>query len=134
MIEEHLGRGHRAEQVDLDHLALLGALIGGERRQQHHAGVVDQDLGATEVVLDALRSGDERVAVGDVGLNRDRALAELAGERLDAIRAAGQQRDAMAVGRQHAGRRLSDARRGAGDDRGAAGGVLNAHGGVLISP
>ena len=41
--------------------------------------------------------------------------------------APGQQRDAMAVGGQRAGGRLADARRGAGDDRDAAGGVLSAH-------
>ena len=88
LVEEDLGRGHRAEQVDFDHLALLGALLGGERRQQHHAGVVDQDVGAAELVADALRGGDERGAVGDVGLDGDGAVAELVGQRLDAVGAA----------------------------------------------
>jgi hypothetical protein len=37
----------------------------------------------------------------------------------------------MAVARQRAGGRLADARRGAGDDRDAAGSVLNAHRGFL---
>ena len=77
---------------------------------------------------DALGGGHDRVAVGDVGLDRDRAVAELAGQRLDAVRAAGQQRDAVAVGGQRAGGRLADARRGAGDDRDAASAVLSAHG------
>ena len=54
LVEEDLGGGHRAEQVDLDHLALVGALVGGERREQHHAGVVDEDVGAAELVSDAL--------------------------------------------------------------------------------
>ena len=49
------------------------------------------------------------------------AVAELVGQRLDAIDAPGQQRDAMAVGGQRSGGRLADARRGAGDDRDAAG-------------
>ena len=128
LVEEHLGGGHRAEQVDLDHLALLGALVGGERREQHHAGVVDQDVGAAELVLDALRGGDERVAVGDVGLDGDRAVAELVGQRLDAVGAAGEQRDAVAVGGQRAGGGLADAGRGAGDDRDAAGVGIGAHG------
>jgi hypothetical protein len=52
--------GHRAEQVDLDHLALLGALVGGEQGQQHHAGVVDQHVGAAELVVDALDGGEDR--------------------------------------------------------------------------
>jgi hypothetical protein len=54
-------------------------LLGGERRQQHHAGVVD------EFVLDAPGGGQERVAVGDVGLDGDRGVAELVGQRLDAV-------------------------------------------------
>ena len=130
LVEEDLGRGHRAEQVDLDHLALLGALVGGERREQHHAGVVDQDVGAAELVLDALGGGDDRVAVGDVGRDGDRAVAELVGQRLDAVGAAGEQRDAVAVGGQRAGGGFADARRGAGDDRDAAGVGLS----VLMDP
>ena len=128
LVEEDLGGGHRAEQVDLDHLVLLGALVGGERREQHDAGVVDQDVCAAELVLDALGGGDDRVAVGDVGLDGDRAVAELVGQRLDALGAARQQRDAVAVGGQRAGGGLADARRGAGDDRDAAGVGVGAHG------
>jgi hypothetical protein len=44
------------------------------------------------------RSGDERVAVGHVRLDGDRAVAELVGQRLDAVAASGQQRDAVTVG------------------------------------
>jgi hypothetical protein len=62
-------------------------------------------------MLHALRGGDERVAVGDVGLDGDRAVAELLGQRLDAIGATGQQRDAVAVGGQRAGGGLSRSRR-----------------------
>ena len=50
LVEEDLGRGHRAEQVDLDHAPVLLALLGGERAEQHHAGVVDEDVGAAEFV------------------------------------------------------------------------------------
>jgi hypothetical protein len=39
LVEKDLGRGDRAEQVGLDRLALLGTLVGGERREQHDAGV-----------------------------------------------------------------------------------------------
>jgi hypothetical protein len=65
-----------------------------------------------------LRGGDERVAVGDVGIDRDRAVADLVGERLDAVGAAGQQRDAVAVGSQRAGGRCADARVPAASPRG----------------
>jgi hypothetical protein len=77
--------------------------------------------------VDALRGGDERVAVGDVGLDRDRAVADRAGERLDAVGAAGQQGEAVAIGGQRAGGGFADARRGAGDDRDAADVGLGCH-------
>ncbi len=83
--------------------------------EQHHAGVVDQHVGAAELVLDALGRGDERVAVGDVRGDRDRAAAELVGESLDAVGAAGEQRDAVSVSSQRASGGRADARRGAGD-------------------
>ena len=55
LVEEDLGGGDGAEQVDLDHLPVVVALVGVERAEQHDAGVVDQDVGAAELVLDALR-------------------------------------------------------------------------------
>jgi hypothetical protein len=111
LVEEHLGRGHGAQQVDLHHLAVLGLPVGGERCEQHDAGVVDEDVCAAQLVLHALGRGDDGVAVGDVGRDGDRAVAELVGERLDAVAAAGQQRERMAVGSQRAGGGLADARR-----------------------
>jgi hypothetical protein len=127
LIEEYLGGRDGAQQVGLDHPPVVVGELSGERAEQHYAGVVDKDVGAAEVVLDALRGGDDRVAVGDVRLDRDGSVAELVGQRLDAIQAPGQQRDAMAVGRQSAGGGLADTRRRAGDDRDAAGVVLSAH-------
>ena len=99
---------------------MLFALIGAEGRGQHDAGVVDEDVGAAELVLDAVGRRDDRFAVGDVGLDGDRAVAELVGQGLDAVGAASQQRDAVAVGGEGAGGCLADARGGAGDDRDAA--------------
>jgi hypothetical protein len=127
LIEEHLGRGDRAQQVGLDHPAVVVGELSGERAEQHHAGVVDQDVGAAEIVLDALGGGHDRAAVGDVSPDRDGAVAELVGQRLDAINAPGEQRDAMAVSHQRASGRLADARRGAGDDRDAVGAFVCAH-------
>ena len=85
LVEEDLGGGDGAEEVDLDHLPVVVALVGVERAEQHDAGVVDQDVGAAELVLDALGGGDEAVAVGDVGGDGDGAVAELVGERGDAV-------------------------------------------------
>jgi len=79
-----------------------------EGREQHDAGVVDEDVGRAEFLVDALGRGDDRIAVGDIGLDRNRAVAELVGEGVDAVAAAGQQRDPVALGAQRAGRRLTE--------------------------
>jgi hypothetical protein len=91
------------------------------------AGVVDEDVRVAELVLDAAGGGEDRCAVGDVGLDGDRAVAELVDQGLDAVGAAREQRDAVAVGGQCAGGRLADARRGARDDGDAAGALIGAH-------
>jgi hypothetical protein len=65
--------------------------LGGEGGEEHDAGVVDQDVGAPELGLDPVGGLDEGVAVGDVGLDGDGAVAELVGQGLDAVRAAGEQ-------------------------------------------
>jgi hypothetical protein len=62
-----------------------------------------------ELVLDALAGGDERVAVGDVGRDRDGCLAELFGERANAVRATCEERDAVAGCGQCAGGGFADA-------------------------
>ena len=48
LVEEDLGGGDGAEQVDLDHLPVVVALVAVERAEQHDAGVVDQDVGVAE--------------------------------------------------------------------------------------
>ena len=88
---------------------MLLALGGGEGRRQHDAGVVDEDVGTAEFLLHALGGGDDRVAVRDVGLDGDRAVAELVGKGVDAVGAAGEQRASVAVGGHRAGCRLADA-------------------------
>ena len=120
-------------RLTLDHLAVVGALLGTEGAEQHHAGVVDQHVGAAEFAVHALRGGHERVAVGDVGSDGDGAVAKLVSERLDAVDAPRQQRHAVAVGGQGTGGGGADARRGAGDDRDAAVGRVHAHGVLLVS-
>ena len=90
-------------------------LVGGERPEKHDAGVVDQRVRAAELVPDALRGGDEAVAVGDVGRDGDRAVVELVGQRGDAVESASEERDAVAVGCQPPCGGLADAGGGAGD-------------------
>jgi hypothetical protein len=109
LVEEDLGGRHRPEQVGLDHAPVLFALVRGERRRQHDAGVVDEDVRAAELLQYPLGGAGDRCAVRDVGLDGDRAVAELVGKGLDAVRAAGEQRDPVAVCGQRAGGRLADA-------------------------
>ena len=116
LVEEDLGGGDGAEEVDLDHLPVVGALVGGERAEEHDAGVVDQDVGAAELVLDAPRRGDEAVAVGDVGGDGDGVVAELLRDCGEAVGSPRQERDAVAVGGQRAGGGRPDSGRGTGDD------------------
>jgi hypothetical protein len=94
---------------------------------QHDAGVVDEDVRTAELLLDAVGRGEDRVAVGDIGLDGDRAVSELVGQDPDTVGAAGEQREPVAVGGQGAGGRFADARRRAGDDRDAVGVLVGAH-------
>ena len=57
----------------------------------------------------------------------DRAVAELVGQLLDAVGAAGEQREAVAVGGERPGGGLADSRGRAGDDRDAAPSRIGAH-------
>jgi hypothetical protein len=88
---------------------VLFALIRCEGRRQHDAGVVDEDIRAAELALHALGGGDDRLAVRDVRLDGDRAVAKRVGKGLDTVRAAGEQRELVTVGGQSAGGRLADA-------------------------
>ena len=92
-----LGGGDRTEEVDLDHAPVVLALLGSERPDQHDAGVVDQHVDAAELLPDPVGGGDQRFAVGHVGLDRQRAVPELDGQRLDPVNPAGEQRYAVAV-------------------------------------
>ena len=102
LVEEDLGRGRRPEEIDLDHLPPVGALLAGEGAEQHHAGVVDENVGA----------------------------AELAGHRPDAVWAAREERDAVAVGGQCASGSLADVRGCPGDDGDATSSVLVGQGDI----
>ena len=86
------------------------------------ADVTDRDslVAAAERVDSELGRRDERVAVGHVGLDRDRAVAEVGGEGLDPIRTAREQREAVSVVGERSRRRLADSRRGARDHRDAS--------------
>ena len=62
----------------------------------------------------------------DVGLDRERTIAELRGERLDSVGAARQQREPVTVGGQRPRGGLADTGGRASDDRNAAGALISA--------
>jgi hypothetical protein len=68
-----------------------------------------KDVRAAQLALHALSCHDQRVAAGDVGCDRDRAVAELSGERLDPVSAAGEETEPVSCGCERAGGRLADA-------------------------
>ena len=116
LVEEDFGGGDRAEEVDLDHVPVVVALSGLERAEEHDAGVVDEHVRAAELLLHALGGGEDAVAVGDVCLDGDGAVAELVGEGGDAVEAAGKDSDAVAGCCERAGSGFTDAGASAGDD------------------
>src|SRR5215216_3083201 len=116
LVEEDLRGGDRAEEVDLDHLPVVVALITAEGTEQHDAGVVDQHVRAAQLLPHAFGGRNDAVAIGDVGLDGDGAVAEVAGKGSDAVKATREEGDAVAVRRQCTGGRFADAGGCAGDD------------------
>ena len=82
-----------AEDVDVDHRAPVVALLGEQRPEQHHAGVVDEDVEAAQLVLRALDERARLLLLADVRLDRERAVTDLLDKRVEAILAAGAERD-----------------------------------------
>jgi hypothetical protein len=59
LVQEDFGGGDRTKQVDLNHASVVLALVGGERSEQHDAGIVDQHVAAAEFLLHAVRGSEE---------------------------------------------------------------------------
>jgi hypothetical protein len=117
------GRQHAAE-IDRDHpVPVVGAAVE-DRRQWHQAGVGDHEIDGPELFGDARGGGIERRAIAHVGRNRQHRRARLAQfirEGVEAVGAAGQERDARATGGEPAGGCRAHAAGGSGHDRDAAG-------------
>ena len=80
----------------------LGVGAPATGAEQHHAGVVDEDVEAAESVMRAARRTVRLRLVGDVDLDRDRGAAlavDLLGEVVEPVLAAGAERDARALAR-----------------------------------
>jgi hypothetical protein len=83
-------------------------LLGAEGSEEHHSGVVDEYVCAAQVTLHLIRRRDQAVAVGDVRCDRHCRLAELAGQFLQTVDPAGQQRQPVAVSSEGLGGRRAD--------------------------
>ena len=99
-----------AQQVCLDHAAVVAVLVGSKGAEQHDAGVVDEYVGAARLGLLALRRRHKRIAVGYVRLDGDGSFTELVAQGLDAVGTARQQGDAESSGGEGPGGRFADAR------------------------
>ncbi len=122
----------RAEEVDVERGAglLLAELLDGA--EPHRPGVVDDDVEPAEAGDRLLDRGEDGGAVGDVGGQRQHAVAAvLVGEPVELVGAAGQRGDAIAGGERGLGEGAAKAAAGAGDQPDAAGGGfgLRGHGG-----
>lgn len=109
---------HQPEDVDLDHpLPLLDRSLL-HRAEQHHSGVVHEYVEVTELLDGLLDAGSGRGLIGHVGLEHQRAAPvglDTAGEVLEPVLAAGDERHCRAVGRQRERRGLADPGTRAGD-------------------
>ena len=111
------------EQVDVDHLAPLVGFGALDRAEQHHAGVVDEDVEAAHLLGGALDEGAGGRLVADVDLEGVGGAAvgvDPLGELVEAVLAPRPQRHAGSLAGQCQRGRLSDSRRGAGDNRPAS--------------
>ena len=82
-------------------------VVALERAEQHHAGVVDQDVEPTELLGGPAHEATRLLLVGDVGLDRDRPAAfglDSPGELVEAVLAPRAER--------HGGPRLGERQRG----------------------
>jgi hypothetical protein len=118
------GGVEQALDVEGDHaVPLLGVRVG-DGAQQHQAGIVDQGVQPSES-LDGLLYGRLGLgAVGDVRFHGQRGasrLVDLGGEGLQAVPAAGHERDAGTVPGEPAGGGGTDTAARAGDEGGCAG-------------
>ena len=109
-----------AADVDVDHPVPFVDLERRERRQRHHASVVDQDVDAAELELGEVHEGVNIIEVDNI----ERSIADEAAGALDLVRKAFQpvrpssaKHDACAMLGEHSGGPFADTARSAGDER-----------------
>jgi hypothetical protein len=123
VVDERLAGVQQPADVRVHHRRPLSGLGGGERRAEHHAGVGDHEVGPAELGADRGRGAGEARRVRDVGGHGD--AVDLLRERLDAVGASGEHRDAGAARGQRPRGGGADPAAGPGDDGDASGEVVD---------
>ncbi len=109
--------------------------VGVEGREEHDAGVIDQDVGAAQLGLDAISSRGQGVIVGDIGLDGNCAIAQFIGKSPDPVGASREQGEPEAAGGQGMRCSFADAGGSARDDCDTASGLVRNGGhGQVPSP
>ncbi len=113
--ERQLHPVHDPVHVDVDHPLRGRVVLLDEPAQRHDPGVVDEHVERAEPLLDLVEKALERVAPGDVELERDRLAAELRGRLLRELAVEVADRDLRALAHQCPRGRLPDPAGPAGD-------------------
>jgi hypothetical protein len=113
-------RVEETEEVQFHHLLPFIDRRADGRPEQHHAGIVDKNVQATELSHRAIDCGAGLIAIRDVSFDRQRAaalLADVVRERLETRFASGNHRDRGAQAGERARGGGADAAARAGDQR-----------------
>ena len=97
-----------AVDVDVDHSASGQVVLVDEPAQRHDPGVVDQHVERAEPLLDLVEEALERVASGDVELERQRPVAERRSGALGELAVEVADRDLRSLGDERTGGRFAD--------------------------
>ena len=96
--ERQLHPEHHPVDVDVDHPLRGQVVLVDEAAERHDPGVVDEHVERAEPLLDLVEKALERVAAGDVELERERLAAELGGGLLGELAVEVADRDLRALG------------------------------------
>ncbi len=113
--ERELHAEDHAVEVDVDHANRREVVLVDEAPDLHDAGVVDQHVERAELLLGGCEECVERVSVGHVERQRDRARSELGGGLTGGVVVDVADRDLHPLAQQRLGGGPSDPARGARD-------------------
>jgi hypothetical protein len=123
----------RPDQVQVQQFSPHRRFAGREGADHPATGDGDDRIQAAQRVDRSPDAGVERVEVGDVTLDTDRALTEFGTQRRESIVASGQHRYRCSASHQRAARQFPNTAGGTGDED-AATSEVNRNGHAGISP